>query len=252
VNSSKNPALVASWRGGGLRGQVCALVKAQVPGACRVVAFDHNLRCASANAAGQSVAGGNAYQQPAHLVHSDYTVTGAPARVAQLAEPAKANDTWKRLVAPGQPLISAAEAAALHAGSLPGGLPAAAGERFAIVNVWRNVKAEPVQRFPLAVIEAKTVKEGDLSVFEIHYQDRVGENYFLRHHPRHRWAYYPAMRREEALVFKQWDNAAVIGGEKSAEGPPVFVVHSSFEDPTTAPDAPDRESIEVRCVVLFD
>ena len=34
--------------------------------------------------------------------------------------------------------------------------------------------------------------------------------------------------------------------------PCTFSFHSAFEDPSTPPDAPERWSIEVRCVALYD
>ena len=34
--------------------------------------------------------------------------------------------------------------------------------------------------------------------------------------------------------------------------PCTFSFHSAFEDPAAPPDAPDRWSIEVRCVALYD
>jgi hypothetical protein len=37
-----------------------------------------------------------------------------------------------------------------------------------------------------------------------------------------------------------------------AEAPCTFSFHSAFEDPATPLDAPDRWSIEVRCIVLYD
>ena len=47
----------------------------------------------------------------------------------------------------------------------------------------------------------------DLVVFEIHYADRIGENYFAKHADAHRWYFYPALTRDEALLIKQWDSA---------------------------------------------
>ena len=51
------------------------------------------------------------------------------------------------------------------------------------------------------------------------------------------------MEPHEALVFRQYD---------SEPGVPRFVPHAAFDHPHTPPDAPLRESIEVRCLVLFD
>lgn len=48
----------------------------------------------------------------------------------------------------------------------------------------------------------------------------------------------------ECLVFKVFDSAQDPGRAR-------LVLHSSFQDPTSPPDAPPRESIEFRSVVLF-
>jgi hypothetical protein len=116
-----------------------------------------------------------------------------------------------------------------------------------------------VATHPLALCDAQTVDPEDLVVFEIHYQDRVGENYFARHSGRHRWYYYPQITRNEALLIKQWDSEGALARTKGGRGdstaplePSTFSLHSAFEDPTTPPDAPDRWSIEVRCFALYD
>ena len=46
---------------------------------------------------------------------------------------------------------------------------------------------------------AASVRPAELVVFEIHYADRVGENYFAKHDENHRWFFYPALTRDEAL-----------------------------------------------------
>ena len=131
--------------------------------------------------------------------------------------------------------------------------------RFAIINLWRNIAEESVASHPLALCDASSVHPDDLVVFEIHYADRIGENYFAKHSDDHRWYFYSAMTREEALLIKQWDSAGGLARSEGAhadamnpDAPCTFSFHSAFEDPTTAPDAPDRWSIEVRCVVLYD
>jgi hypothetical protein len=114
--------------------------------------------------------------------------------------------------------------------------------RYAIVNVWRSI-AGPVADTPLAVCDARTVAAGDLVACEIRYQSRTGEIYLVRRSPSHRWFYYPGMDRNEALVFKQYDssvNAAV-----------RFVPHSDFDLPAVPAGAPLRESIELRCLVVY-
>ncbi len=64
------------------------------------------------------------------------------------------------------------------------------------------------------------------------------------------------MTRDEALLIKQWDSAGTLARSDGAAAdrpgaPCTFSFHSAFEDPKTAPDAPDRWSIEVRCMVVY-
>ena len=225
----------------------CAEIVRAATGAATVAAFDHNVRSATGKSGKLRIAGGQQVQGPAHLVHGDYTLTSAPRRLRDLARPPSLNDTYRTALAEGGTLLD------------PEAVERATGDgRFAIVNVWRNVAREPVATRPLALCDAASVRPEDLVVFEIHYQDRVGENYFAKHDSRHRWIYWSAMTRDEALLIKQWDSAGELarseGRRADADGggrPCTFSFHSAFEDPATPPDAPDRWSIEVRCAALF-
>lgn len=227
-------------------GQCAAIVQAAT--GARVFAFDHNIRSASGKESRRRIRGGQQVQGPAHVVHGDYTLTSAPQRLRDLAQPPSGNDTLRSVLAEGQSLIDPETVAdALDDGG-----------RYSIVNVWRNIADEPVATHPLALCDAQSVRPEDLVVFEIHYQDRVGENYFARHSPRHRWYYYPAMTGDEALLIKQWDSAGKLARSQGGEGdagdgqaPCTFSFHSAFEDPSTPADAPERWSIEVRCIVLY-
>ena len=96
-------------------------------------------------------------------------------------------------------------------------------------------------------------------VFKIHYSDRIGENYFSKHAERHKWYFWSALTRDEAVLIKQWDSAGELARTNGANGdaaktglPSTFSFHTAFEDPATPPDAPDRWSIEVRCVAIYD
>ncbi len=225
----------------------CAKLVEEATGA-RAFAFDHNIRSAQGKQSRQRIRGGQQVQGPAHMVHGDYTLTSAPQRLRDLARPPRGNDTLCSVLEPGQTLITD-DMVTRCLGD---------GGRFAIINVWRNIADEPVATHPIALCDGQTVAPDDLVVFEIHYQDRIGENYFAKHAPSHAWYYYPQMTRDEALLIKQWDSDGTLARSEGAAGdgtnlqvPCTFSFHSAFEDPSTPPDAPDRWSIEVRCIVVY-
>ena len=227
----------------------CEQTVREVTGAPAVVAFDHNVRSAAGKKNQQRIRGGQEVQGPASIAHGDYTLRSAPERLQRLAEPPAKNDTRRSMIEQGQSLLDPEKVERTID----------EGRRFAIINVWRNIAEEPVATHPLALCDAQSVYAEDLAVFEIHYEDRVGENYFSKYASRHQWYYYPAMTRDEALLIKQWDSAGPLARSKGCQSdsddvqaPCTFSFHSAFQDPSTLPDAPERLSIEVRCVVMFE
>ena len=227
----------------------CAeLVKAST-GAAQVFAFDHNVRSAQGKESKRRISGGQQVQGPAHVVHGDYTLTSAPQRLKDLANPPGLNDALRSVLAQGESLLTLK--------MVQRALDETSG-RFGIINVWRNIVSEPVITHPLALCDAETVNPQDLVVFEIHYHDRIGENYFAKYAESHRWYYYPEMTRDEALLIKQWDSDGQLAQTKGEQGdsaghasPCTFSFHSAFGDPNTPDNAPDRWSIEVRCIVVY-
>lgn len=216
-------------------------------GATSVYAFDHNIRSASGKKSKKMIKDGQQVQGPAHIVHGDYTLTSAPERFNQLAKPVRKNDTFRSIIGESNSLLSQE----LVDTTLLDG-------RFAIINLWRNIVEEPVEVNPLALCDASTVSPEDLVVFEIHYADRIGENYFAKHNKNHDWYYFDKMTKNEALLIKQWDSHGTIAktngklaDNESFDKPCTFSFHSAFEDPSTREDAPDRWSMEVRCIVIY-
>jgi len=123
---------------------------------------------------------------------------------------------------------------------LPGQVPSG---RFCIVNVWRSIGEAPVRDTPLALCDARTVDASDLVASEIRYPKRDGEIYLLRHGPEQEWSYVSEMRKDEVVVFKQYDS--------DRRQPARLTPHAAFDHPASPPDAPPRTSIEVRCLVTF-
>lgn len=126
---------------------------------------------------------------------------------------------------------------------VPDAAEAAAVRRYAIVNLWRSIKGVILDA-PLAVCDAQTVMARDMIEAELRYPKRNGEIYFAQWSTAHRWYYYPQMTEDEVLVFKQYDS--------QLSGVSRFTPHTAFEHPDTPADAPPRESIEARCLVVFD
>jgi hypothetical protein len=113
--------------------------------------------------------------------------------------------------------------------------------RFAVINVWRPIRG-PVQESPLAVCDAASIVQSDFVAQDLRYHDRIGEVYSVAYNPDHRWFYFPHMEQTEVMLLKCYD---------SDPGRTRFTAHTAFADPTSSPDAPARESIEVRTLVFF-
>ena len=180
-----------------------ALVKAE-SGASRVVVFDHTLRTADDDQrAAQKI------REVVQRVHNDYTESSAPQRVRDI---------------------------------LPDEAEALLRRRFAIVQVWRPIR-HPVETFPLAIADARTLSPHDLVVTERRAANRVGQTYAITYNPAHRWFWFPRQRRDEAIVFKVYDS--------SNDGRARWTAHTAFDDPTSPANARPRESIEIRTFAFF-
>ena len=113
--------------------------------------------------------------------------------------------------------------------------------RVQIINLWRPIRG-PLLDSPLAVCDARTVKPGELVASDLVYPHRVGETYSVKFSPNHQWYYVSKMTADEILLLKCFDSMT--------DGRARFAPHSAFADPTTPPDAPPRESIELRTLVF--
>ena len=113
--------------------------------------------------------------------------------------------------------------------------------RFAIVNLWRPI-GRPVEKSPLALCDAQSIADGDLIACDLLYRDRVGETFALQFNPAQRWYQFPRLAPDEAILIKGYD---------SLEATARFTAHCAFDDPGSRPDAPERESIEARALVIY-
>ena len=229
----------------------CAEIVRKATNAAQAFAFDHNIRWAAGKDSRRRIAGGQQVQRPIYVVHGDYTLLSAPQRLRDLANPPGVNDTLRSVLAKGESLLTTdVVSRTLNE-----------RKRFALINVWRNIDHSSVMSDPLALCDGHTVAPDDLVVFEIHYHDRVGENWFAKYSPYHEWWYYPLMTRDEVVLIKQWDSAGGLAQSRgvhpdstrdNGDAPCTLSFHTAFTDPNTPTDAPGRQSIEVRCVAFYD
>ena len=188
--------------------EIEVLLKAAT-GADRVVIFDHTRRSDAVRGA----ANPDGPRGPASRVHVDYTVASGPVRAADV-------------------LGAEAVARILDAGG-----------RIVQINVWRPITG-PVQRTPLALADAASVKAAELVATDQVFPDRVGEIYLLAHGAEQRWYWAPRMERNEVLLIKGWDTLD--------DGRARFTPHGAFPLSDQSPDAPARESIETRTYLVFE
>ncbi|KAH8732207.1 glutathione S-transferase [Phaeosphaeriaceae sp. PMI808] len=113
--------------------------------------------------------------------------------------------------------------------------------RTAFINVWKPLNV--VEERPLAMCDVQSCEDEDFFKLFLRYRDRVGENYVMSPNPRHKWWYFPRMKPDQAILLKTFDSAT--------DGRARFVGHTAFEDPTSKPDAPMRESVEIRTICFF-
>ncbi|KAI0081647.1 hypothetical protein K474DRAFT_1635579 [Panus rudis PR-1116 ss-1] len=113
--------------------------------------------------------------------------------------------------------------------------------RVRIINVWRPI-GHPVAHKPLAVSDWRHLDtEHDLVPVRFIYPDRTGGIYNVKFNPDHKWHYLSSQAPDEVLLIKCFDSEV----DRARLTP-----HSAFLDETSPKEAPQRESIEVRCLVF--
>jgi len=114
--------------------------------------------------------------------------------------------------------------------------------RVVLMNFWRPIA--PVFSSPLALCDASTVQSSDLNPSEVRGglmdPDRPPLHGFnLSFNPAHRWYYVPRMQPDELFAFKLYDSEAHV---------PQWTGHTAIIDPDTPPEAPARQSMEIRTI----
>jgi hypothetical protein len=175
----------------------------------RVFVFDHTIRTKSNAEKKLTDEKKTSQRAPVMIVHCDYTAESGPVRVRQLLKD-EADDLLSR--------------------------------RVSFFNVWKPIH-RVVEEYPLAMCDVTSTPPEDYFKLHLHYRDRIGENYVMRHSNIHKWWYFPKMTPEQVILLKTYDS--------ETDGRARFVGHTAFEDPTSKPDAPVHESVEIRTIAFF-
>mmetsp|Transcript_7792 Transcript_7792/g.14099 ORF Transcript_7792/g.14099 Transcript_7792/m.14099 type:complete len:543 (+) Transcript_7792:102-1730(+) len=138
---------------------------------------------------------------------------------------------------------------------------APANTRYMLINAWRNIDdANPIYNDTLACCDTTSVDdEQDLIRFDAPLKENAhcmsyknglslgqcAEQYRMntKHVDKHRWYYFPAMEKDEVLLFTQFDSDP----SRSSR----FTFHSAFHDSTVNQSMPSRQSIEIRAMCVF-
>jgi len=152
-------------------------------------------------------------RQPVPLVHVDQTPSSSARRVTMHTSPEEAPQLLKK--------------------------------RFQIINLWRPI-GRPAYDWPLALCDFTSIDyKRDLIPTTLKYPDRDGETFGVQFSENHRWKYLRGITEDEFLLIKCYDSQE---DGKTA----LLTPHTAFQDPSTPPDAPLRESVELRLLVFYD
>jgi len=121
-------------------------------------------------------------------------------------------------------------------------------KRFLYVNLWRNISEHPIEDNHLACMDERSaVKPEDYIPRELFGDGFTVTQYKLnaRHADSHKWYYYPKMRKDEAILLKQYDSDWTKSGR--------VCFHFAVKDSTLPKDVVPRvrESIEVRMMCYW-
>ncbi|KAK5637664.1 hypothetical protein RRF57_013379 [Xylaria bambusicola] len=212
--------------------KVQALVK-RVTGAGRVIIFDHTLR--KRNPARDKKENADGKEQPATTVSTSSHLSmrilaltsheqGALRRLRQNLDP---EDDYDNIIRNRVQMIKTRADCQ-------------------IFSVWRPLNG-PVVDWPLAQMDFTTLDAAHVHPCDLwrgKYEER-GQTVTIEHHPNQKWWYLEGHRSDEVTLLKIWDSC-------SDRGLATMCAHAAFQHPHTPHGAVPRESVEVRCLVLYD
>ena len=75
--------------------------------------------------------------------------------------------------------------------------------------MWRNIADNPIENDHLAMLDERTTAKPDDYIVKDLFGDRYSVVQYglnARHASNHKWYYYPKMKKDKAIIFKQMDS----------------------------------------------
>lgn len=250
--------------------EVEAIIRSRIPGVSKVLIFDHALR-----SGGDVLKRNPQVNSYAGIVHSDATVRSLHTRAKdQILGTNETEVKYGRYPACWGDVRPSKEwqRRLFRAETQDHNSPEGIGGEHLIVNVWRPIQRTPVTQYPLALLDASSIEQGDdhHSIF-LRYDNtpggqagrpdrmqseglrvrdlegnllplREGEVLTPLYNPRHQWYVFPQLTFDECLLLKIADTRR--------DGRARGGCHAAAFDPQGDPEA-HRKSIEVRCLVIL-
>jgi len=114
-------------------------------------------------------------------------------------------------------------------------------DRVRIINIWRPI-ANTVAHRPLGLADYRTLDVAKDLVSTKHIAvNRDGATFSVHYNPAHRWYYLSDQTTDEVTFIKCFDSVETVAR---------LTPHTAITDTTSPPEAPQRQSIEVRCLVF--
>ncbi|KAI0468893.1 S-adenosyl-L-methionine-dependent methyltransferase [Xylaria cf. heliscus] len=183
----------------------------EMTGAPRVIVFDHTLRKRRPELGQTQNTDGK--EQPATMVHCDQSEKGALRRLRMnIGEDESVEDVLRG--------------------------------RVQMINVWRPLNG-PVRDWPLATMDYQTAQASDMYPCDLlrHEYEERGQTATFIYRDEHEWYYLDQQLNSEVTVIKIWDS--------EDDSVSKFCAHAAFNHPDVPQGIEPRESIEVRCIVIY-
>ncbi|KAI1130214.1 hypothetical protein F5Y10DRAFT_276210 [Nemania abortiva] len=114
------------------------------------------------------------------------------------------------------------------------------GYRYRVVNTWRPL-LPVIEDNPLAFCDSRSVEPSDLVLADRIFPNDYYTLYFLKHNPKQQWHWLSEQTPRELVLMLMYD---------TKPGAARFCAHGSFQNPLASKDAPMRQSIETRSLVI--